>query len=152
VRRALSHVRMAVVAGNYFPRATVHALEQLGASDPGITVVTSAPTLYPLMMEADVAITTGGQTTYELAATGTPACAVVLADNQYPNLTTLSSLGTLDWVGSAADPDLESRLERQLVALASDSERRHAMSRAGRRLVDGKGAGRVAREILGMRR
>jgi len=39
----------------------------------------------PLMLAADMAVCGGGQTTSELAATGTPAIAIRLAENQTLN-------------------------------------------------------------------
>ncbi len=146
--RAVSTARVTVVAGPYFQPTVVEALTRLSSSDRRITLVSSPPTLHALMVETDVALTTGGQTTYELAATGTPACAVRLADNQTGNLKGLSALGTLDWVGDADDPRIEFLLEHALARLAIDKGRRQVMARAGQTVVDGHGAARVATAVL----
>jgi UDP-2,4-diacetamido-2,4,6-trideoxy-beta-L-altropyranose hydrolase len=103
-----------------------------------------------LMLSADIALCGGGQTTYELAATGTPALAIRLADNQTPNLTSLAEAGTLAWVGDAGDADLGTRVGSALTDLAGDAKRRARMSSQGQTLVDGRGAGRVAREIAAL--
>jgi len=100
-----------------------------------------------LMLAADMALCGGGQTAYELAATGTPAVAIRLADNQTLNLTALAEAGTLAWAGDAGDADLESKIVPALAGLADDPMRRAQMSRQGRALVDGRGAGRVARAV-----
>ena len=101
-----------------------------------------------LMLACDVAITGGGQTTYELAATGTPGLAIRLADNQTGNLRGLSAHGAIRWVGDATDGDLKNKLLDALQDLAENREKRTEMNRAGRRLVDGRGAKRVAQAII----
>ncbi|MGH6892553.1 MAG: UDP-2,4-diacetamido-2,4,6-trideoxy-beta-L-altropyranose hydrolase [Dongiaceae bacterium] len=101
-----------------------------------------------IMLDADLALCGGGQTTYELAATGTPAVAIRLADNQTQNLAGLNSAGALVWAGDVHDADLEVKTNRALAVLAGDPARRAALSQRGRALVDGQGATRVARAIL----
>ena len=102
------------------------------------------------MLRADLVLCGGGQTTYELAATGTPAVAIRLAANQTQNLAGLNSAQALVWAGDAQDADLETKAKRALVALAGDPARRAALSQRGRALVDGHGSARVARAILGL--
>ena len=150
VRRTLPDAGITVVAGHFFSPATVRELKRLAESLPSVDVVASAPTLYPLMMAADLAVTTGGQTTYELAATGTPAVAVTFAANQTVNLSGLSTMGTLEWVGDAEEPGVDSRIQHQVARLAADGPARERMSQAGRQVVDGRGAARVAGEILAL--
>ncbi len=104
--------------------------------------------LAALMLAADVALCGGGQTAYELAATGTPAVAIRLAGNQTLNLTALATGGTLAWAGDAGDADLEVKVATELTGLADDRARREEMSRQGRALVDGRGAARVAHAVL----
>jgi len=100
------------------------------------------------MLKCDVAIAGGGQTTYELAATGTPAVAIRLADNQSGNLQGLSAKDALEWVGDVQDGDTESRVIGTLRNLAEHADKRARMSQAGRALVDGGGADRVAQAVL----
>ena len=149
-RRTLPSARITVIAGLYFPPAVVDALEAQSRSDVAIDLIRPLHTVRDVMLRADIALTTGGQTTYELAATGTPACAVRAATNQTGNLTGLSSRGTLDWVGDVGDADVEVRLEDSLRRLAADRFCREKMGHAGRATVDGQGAARVAKEVLGL--
>ncbi len=106
------------------------------------------PDIRTLMLQSDVAVSAGGQSTYELAATGTPTLAIRTAANQAFNLTGLAAAGCLRLVGEAGAPDLRAALENQLVALVADPGRRLDMSRRGRALVDGLGAERVSRQLL----
>ncbi len=101
-----------------------------------------------LMKEADIAISAGGQTLYELASTGTPTIGVCVADNQMGNLKGWSKCGFLEYCGWYNDPSLLPNLEIALEKL-NDSKIRKKMGSAGRRLVDGKGAKRVVEKILG---
>lgn len=101
-----------------------------------------------LMKEADIVISAGGQTLYELASTGTPTIGVCVAGNQVGNLKGWSKCGFLEYCGWYNDPRLLSNLESALEKL-NDSKTRDNMGSAGRRLVDGKGAERVVERILG---
>jgi UDP-2,4-diacetamido-2,4,6-trideoxy-beta-L-altropyranose hydrolase len=101
-----------------------------------------------LMLCADLALCAGGQTAYELAATGTPAVAIQVAANQAGNLGSLAEAGALLWVGEASEPGLEAKVGRTMAALGADAAQRARLSRAGRALVDGRGAERVAGAVL----
>ena len=145
--KTLGAVGQDVVVGPYF-EGTEAVREEARVGAGSVVLHESPQEMRRLMLGADLAICGGGQTTYELAATGTPAIAVRLADNQTINLKGLSEAGTLVWAGDAGDADLESALADALTTLASDRARRAEMSRRGRELVDGQGAERVARAIL----
>ena len=103
-----------------------------------------------LMLAADVAVSGGGQTLYELAACATPAVAVLTADNQRANIEGLSGAGAVVAAGAVGDADLDERVTRMVADLLSDSARRVAMGSAGRQAVDGQGARRVAAAIRTM--
>ena len=100
------------------------------------------------MLKCDLALTGGGQTTYELAATGAPTIAVRLASNQTGNLLGLAARGALFWAGDVGEPDLQDKIRQAILVLAENRDTRQKMSYAGRLLVDGRGADRVAEEIL----
>jgi spore coat polysaccharide biosynthesis predicted glycosyltransferase SpsG len=106
--------------------------------------------LRALMLGADLAVTGGGGTVFELAATGTPAVGVELAANQRANLGGMAAAGTLVVAGCAEDGTLAARVGAELRTLAADPERRGAMSRRGRELVDGRGAARAAACVLAL--
>ena len=145
--RALGAVEQDVVVGPFSVRS--EALRVAVEAAGGRVVVHEDPKdIAALMLAADVALCGGGQTTYELAATGTPALAIRLAENQTLNLTALSEAGTLAWVGAAGDADLEAKIVTGLAGLVADRACRERMNRQGRGLVDGRGAARVARAIV----
>ena len=117
-------------------------------SADAVTLHQNTRLMRDLMLSADLAITAGGQTTYELAACGTPSLGIRVADNQTINLSGLSKAGTLLWVGDADDDHLGPTLKGALVHLGASRDERAHMSARGRRLVDGRGAARAASAIL----
>jgi spore coat polysaccharide biosynthesis predicted glycosyltransferase SpsG len=145
--KALGPVQVDVVVGPLFQNVE----EIMAAADeqPGSVTLHHDPLdLRSLMLGADVAISGGGQTTYQLAATGTPIIAIRLAENQTINLNGLSEVGALMWVGDIGDARLEARIVSALKTLAKEPTHRKSMSEQGRSLVDGSGAARAARAIL----
>ena len=147
-REAMGGVAIDVVVGPFFTDDVVRRIEKLVEGDSSIALHRDPQHLRNLMLKCDVAIAGGGQTTYELAATGTPAVAIRLADNQSGNLQGLSAKDALEWVGDIQDGDTESRVIGALRNLAEHADKRARMSQAGRALVDGGGAGRVAQAVL----
>jgi UDP-2,4-diacetamido-2,4,6-trideoxy-beta-L-altropyranose hydrolase len=145
--RALGAVEQDVVIGPFSARS--EALRASADEAGGRVVFHEDPKdLAALMLAADVALCGGGQTTYELAATGTPALAICLAENQTPSLTALAEAGTLAWIGDAGDADLETKIVAGLAGLFADRTCRERMNRTGRALVDGRGAVRVAHAVV----
>jgi spore coat polysaccharide biosynthesis predicted glycosyltransferase SpsG len=140
VRRALPEAAMDCVVGPF-------AEEPAGVkADRSVALIRSPRSLKPLMLGCDLAVAASGQTLFELAATGTPAVAVAAAANQRENLLGMERAGSVLAAGALGDADLERTLEKCL-GLARDAATRRRLSEAGRKLVDGKGAERVAAEL-----
>jgi UDP-2,4-diacetamido-2,4,6-trideoxy-beta-L-altropyranose hydrolase len=152
VCRALSDAIADVIVGRYFTNQSIQALEQVAAANPGVILHRDVDDARDLMLGADLALTGGGQTTFELAATGTPAIAVGLVDNQARNLISLKTAGALVYAGEIGDADTIDTVHGLLSELSRSRERRERMSLAGRRMVDGRGAERVADELLRLAR
>jgi spore coat polysaccharide biosynthesis predicted glycosyltransferase SpsG len=148
VRAALPHAQVDVIVGPYFTAASIAALEQCAEGDAAVAIRRNVNDVSSLMGAADLTVSGGGQSTYELAATGTPTVGVLLAANQAANLRGLSRHGALVWAADRADADLEQKVAAAVATLASSVEARTAMSEAARAVVDGLGARRVAAAIL----
>jgi spore coat polysaccharide biosynthesis predicted glycosyltransferase SpsG len=97
-----------------------------------------------LMLEADLAIATGGQTLYELARMGIPTIAVMVSDNQANDIAGWEQAGFLRYAGTPSDIDMEDRLVFSLRQFESYDTRLEC-SRLGRSHIDGNGARRIAR-------
>jgi len=134
VRAAVPTAAIDVVVGPY----TAGRLE----GHARVTVHRGVTSLRALMLTADVAVVGGGVTLLECLASATPAIGVGLAENQRPNIEGLSRDGLI----LRGDPALGPALER----LVQDEPLRQAMAERGRGVVDGRGAERVARALLGV--
>lgn len=101
-----------------------------------------------LMREADMAVSAGGQTLYELACVGCPTVAVRMASNQDGQLQVSVDAGLIRAVGRADERSVVIAIGDAVLSLLRNPRARAAMSAAGQRLVDGQGALRVAETIL----
>jgi UDP-2,4-diacetamido-2,4,6-trideoxy-beta-L-altropyranose hydrolase len=108
-----------------------------------IEVLTAAPEMGRLMAWADIAVSAGGSTCWELACLGLPAVILVTAANQKAIARNLGAAGAVMNLGwhQAVSCD---RIATVLDGLFRSPVRRSLMSQKGKALVDGKGAGRVA--------
>lgn len=105
-------------------------------------VLTDVQDLSKLMAWADVAVSAGGSTCWELAMMGLPALLIVLAENQRPAVELLDRQGAFRGFGSVSPKSLAA-LASALGELCADRAARQRMSEHGRQLVDGLGARRV---------
>jgi len=115
-----------------------------------VTVVRAPAQLRELMLSADMAVSAAGQTLYELAATGTPAVGVKLFDNQAANLRALAAAGVVAGAGCITDAGFDAHLSSAISALLKSETARTIMSEAGPRLIDGRGATRVAEAVAAL--
>jgi UDP-2,4-diacetamido-2,4,6-trideoxy-beta-L-altropyranose hydrolase len=113
-----------------------------------VRLIDGPASIRDLMLRADVAVSGGGQTLYELAATGTPTVAFEVDANQSHNLDALAAEGVLLLVEGPREAGFPARVSRAVMALIGCSDERKRMSAAGRRVVDGQGATRLAKTII----
>jgi spore coat polysaccharide biosynthesis predicted glycosyltransferase SpsG len=98
----------------------------------------------------DVAVVGGGVSLYEAGARGVAAVAVPVVVPQRPTVRGFVTAGAALGDASTA-PDAE-RVARDVVRLLRQPALRTALAGQGRKLVDGRGAGRVAEAIRRLRR
>ncbi|MCK6573663.1 hypothetical protein L6V77_21500 [Myxococcota bacterium] len=110
----------------------------------------TAEDLRALMCSADLAVTAGGQTIFEMARLGLPTIAIEVATNQHAQLTAMSTEGALVVAGEHTDPALTARLLDALHDLAAPDVRAALSARAST-LIDGRGVDRVLDALLGPR-
>ncbi|MFA6021936.1 MAG: hypothetical protein WC722_16860 [Rhodospirillales bacterium] len=104
-----------------------------------------APKDMPALIEcADLAISAGGQTLFELAAAQVPTIAIGIGTDQKPTLETLDRAGALVFAGWADDPALADHLRALLGAMIADEGRRLALAARAHALIDGGGGERIA--------
>lgn len=102
-----------------------------------------------LMAWADMAISGGGSTCWEMTYMGLPNLVIVLADNQEGVADSLDRLGCSIKVG-VKETLSPMQVSEAAHALARDRERRRLMAQRGRALVDGLGAYRVVEHMAQM--
>lgn len=92
-----------------------------------------------IMLQSDLAITSGGQTIYELARAGLPTAAVATAENQVNNVKAWEKVGFIKYAGSWNDDTLINNLRHKILQLVS-ADTRLKCSQTGQRLIaeDGK--------------
>ena len=109
---------------------------QISDFSPQFSLIVNTSNMPELMSWADVAVSAGGTTSYELAFMGLSNLVIVLADNQRAVADGLDA-------GGIAQKTTTDRVAEDLHALLNDAGRRSEMSRRGRQLVDGEGVNRV---------
>jgi UDP-2,4-diacetamido-2,4,6-trideoxy-beta-L-altropyranose hydrolase len=131
-----------ILIGGSNPHA--HAIDAQTAGQPGFRVLRDQREQMPtLMAQADLAVSAGGSTMWELAFMGTPFVIVVIADNQRAASEAMAAEGFP--VLQAAD--VADALPDVVARLLADRGRRSLLSKLGRRLVDGEGGIRICRAL-----
>lgn len=124
-----------------FPQARIWVAS--GAEVPagdGVTALAFPGSLLDVIGEVDVAVSAAGLTAYELASAGVAAVLVAVAPNQQPVIDGFRRAQAALTVSADDGPEALARAVERL----GDPDLRAALSAAGRDLVDGRGAARVA--------
>lgn len=143
-RKAFSGLSVRVVIGASNPHRS--SLEQTVSSVPfNCRLLETTERMPELMAWADMAVSGGGTTCWEMAFMGLPNLVVVLAENQTAVTDILRTVGCSEIIeGQTGIRDLSLTLD----GLIHAPERRKQMSLRGRELIDGLGGLRVVEEIL----
>lgn len=120
-----------------------------GASAEVTATVRDPGDLPRRVAEAELVVIGGGTMKFEVAALGRPAIMLAASDDQLPVGPPFASTGAALWLGDGRTIDPDGARDAVARLLADDSGRA-AMSAAGRRVVDGAGADRLAAEIAAL--
>jgi spore coat polysaccharide biosynthesis predicted glycosyltransferase SpsG len=121
-------------------------LEAAGRGGPSIRVQTDIGDMGEAMVWADIAVTAGGSSIYELAFLGTPFIMITTAENQKPVQRAITRLGAglcLGWHDGLSPERIAGQIE---TAAFSQSARGSLVERMSE-LVDGHGAARVTQAM-----
>ena len=141
----LPDLEATVVIGASNPHAGI--LEQAAKqSCIPIRLVRDAKNMPKLIAWADVAVSGGGTTAWELLFMGAPSLFLIVADNQRYIAEYIGNQGFGKNLGMAQNISTES-LTEAITSLAKESNLRATISRKARQLVDGQGARRVVRSM-----
>jgi len=148
VRAEGLEVRLVVGAAN---TATAEIVREAAVPGPGprFDVRHDVPDMSAEIRWADMALTSGGSTVWELARYGCPALVVETVPAETRLVEGLRRVGLFDALGPETGLD-GGKIEHAVTDRLSDPAWRERMAAQGRRLVDGGGALRVARALAGM--
>lgn len=133
-----------VVVGGSNPHLDT-LLSFVESSDVSIEILHNVSNMPELMAWADIAISAGGSTVWELCMMGLPSLLIVTADNQRLIVQKLSNRFVCVDLGWCTDTTTQLRV--LFLHLYSKSERQ-SLSKKAHKLVDGFGAKRVANTII----
>lgn len=136
---------IAVVGASNPHRSRLEAL--CSASDRPLQLRSNVADMTELYDWADLAVTGGGSTLWELAYLGVPALTLILAANQEPSSWQLDRLGAIQCLG-APQRLPPGAIAASISELCVDRDKRRHQAACGRRLVDGRGALRVVQKML----
>lgn len=102
--------------------------------------------MFEIMKKCDMAISACGSTLYELSACGIPTLGIIIADNQQEianKLNDMCIIKNLGWYDKISKEDLITNINK----LANDYILRKIMNEKASKLVDGKGAEKIAKVL-----
>lgn len=140
-----SDVETRVIIGPSNPNRA--AIESVAGGLGWLRVESAVADMPALMAWADIAVTAGGTTCWELAFMQLPFVAVAVAPNQIRGVERVEEIGiglSLGWHSEVTGPDLATAV----AGLLEDRDRRDRMAARGRQVVDGGGARRVVDRML----
>jgi spore coat polysaccharide biosynthesis predicted glycosyltransferase SpsG len=101
---------------------------------------------------SDVAVVAGGMTLYEACAVGIPAVAVSVVPAQRPAIEAFAAQGAAIDAGMLPNGGDVDRAGTAVALLLGDQSARRRLSAAGRHLIDGRGALRLATRLRALAR
>lgn len=146
--RAYPNMEKHAVAGKFYHN--LPALRELAMADASIHIYHDIPDVCRIMKKCDLAISAGGGTLVELCACGVPTVCFSIADNQLQGIRALSEAGMALYAGDVRES--KGSVIREIMGsvgrLKDDFALREEMGRRGKEAIDGKGASRIALEIM----
>jgi UDP-2,4-diacetamido-2,4,6-trideoxy-beta-L-altropyranose hydrolase len=145
VLRILTKDYPAVTKNIVIGRAFKKTGDIMAAADDNTNLIQApdAEGMKKLMLDSDLAISSGGQTLFELARVGLPAIVVGVAENQRRNIQTWQKNKLIEFAGFWEEKSLVESIRTKFL-LFMDHEKRRQSRDAGRSLVTGSGARKIA--------
>lgn len=130
-----------IICGAFYP--DFEGLKEQFAGYGNLHFYQNVSNLEEFMEKADLAISAGGTTLYELSAKGTPTISYSFADNQLKNVRQFDEDGLISYAGDVRVDDVYGNIYR-LYRKFEDSKLRKACSKKMQKVMDGQGATRIA--------
>lgn len=145
-------LKIKVIIGHVNPHQE-HITKEIKKSSNTIELLKNSTDMPSLMAWADIAITAGGVTCWELAFSKTPFLTLILADNQKNNAYGLSDVGATINLGECQDFKLQTlsfyeNLQINILKLINSKQKRKHLIENAHKIVDGKGTERIVEIML----
>lgn len=137
-------VQVDIICGAFYPDFA--GLKQKFANYSNLCFYQNVSNLDEFMETADLAISAGGTTLYELCAKGTPTISYSFTDNQLGNVVQFHEDGIIEYAGDVRTDDVYANIYKLYEKYKSPELRKH-YSRKMQKVMDGQGAARIA-ELL----
>lgn len=146
----LSAMKKNVVIGKFY--RNIEELHRLAEEYGKIQIYHDIPDIWRVMRMSDIAVSAGGTTLAELCAVGLPTVCFAIAENQLPGTAAYAAEGLMLFAGSVMTERRQviERVVCNVRLLAMDFNKRENMAKKARSAIDGKGAYRIAEEIVHM--
>ncbi|BCN32509.1 UDP-2,4-diacetamido-2,4,6-trideoxy-beta-L-altropyranose hydrolase [Anaeromicropila herbilytica] len=137
-----------VIVGNF--NKNKEKLIDIARYNKNIELHYNVTNMYELMNSCDLAITAGGFTMYELCACGIPMICFAFADNQLPGVRGFESNNLAIYAGDIRENErlCMDKIMDGIDYFLVNNDKRIQMANALTKVVDGKGASRIAQCII----
>lgn len=139
-----------VVVGQFYKNT--EALKGLASEFSQIVLHEQVRHMADLMSACDLAVSAGGTTLAELATLGIPTIAFAMAENQIKGVRAFEAMAGVIYVGDIREQmakTINNTIEH-LVDLSSNTKLRQMLSKKQCDCIDGKGAMRIAAELVSL--
>ena len=144
----LQNVKKSIVVGKFYKN--IKTLKKLAMADALIEIYQDISDIYGVMKRCDMAISAGGTTLAELCACGVPTICFSMADNQLAGTKAYSKEKMMIYAGDVREhkDEVINEIGFALAKLKNDYKLREQLSQRAKTQIDGKGAMRIAEEII----
>lgn len=134
-----------VICGRYFEQFDY--LKTKYSNCQNVHLHKAVDNIIDYMLDADLAVSAGGTTLYELCATGTPTIMYSFADNQLDNVSQFAEDGIMRYVGDIRYDKVYENIQT-VVESYQEKSYRNQISAQMKKLIDGQGVARVIKQLL----
>jgi len=138
-------VEVIAIIGGVNPHFSV--LKEYVADTPGFSILVDVNNMPDLMAWADIAVSAGGSTCWELVFMGLPFLSIILSDNQSPIVTRLDQEGATISLGYYKELSNQI-LFHSIEDLMKSQNKRILLHRNQKKIIDGNGCSRVIRMLI----
>lgn len=139
-------VKINCLVGRYNDNLT--ELKKIANQMINVSIIESTNKVADLIIRNDMIISAGGTSMYEICAIGVPTILYSLADNQISESNYMDNMNIMEYVGVFGSGEFWDRFWKKTDSLMSDFQKRKEQSYKMRKLIDCKGAERIAEAIV----